>query len=59
MRPAAPTTALGRRNPFDPMFDAFWSLANDAGITVLGTTGTYNTTNPAGHAGIDGFTISG
>ena len=35
MRAAAPTTALGRRSPFDPMFDGFWSLANDAGITVV------------------------
>lgn len=35
MRPAAPTTALGRRSPFDTMFDGFWQLANDAGITVV------------------------
>ena len=35
MRPAAPVTASGRRNPFDPTFDAFWSLANDAGICVV------------------------
>jgi predicted TIM-barrel fold metal-dependent hydrolase len=35
MRPAAAVTAMGRRNPFDPMFDAFWSLANDAGICVV------------------------
>jgi hypothetical protein len=35
MRPAAPTTLLGRRNPFDPMFDGFWGLANEAGITVV------------------------
>ncbi len=35
MRPAAPTTAEGRRNPFDPVFDRFWSLANDAGIAVV------------------------
>ena len=35
MRPAAPTTALGRRNPFDPMFDGFWGLADEAGITVV------------------------
>ncbi len=35
MRPAAPTTALGRRSPFDPMFDGFWRLADDAGITVV------------------------
>ena len=35
MRPAAPMTALGRRSPFDPMFDGFWQLANDSGITVV------------------------
>ncbi len=35
MRPAAPVTTSGRRNPFDPMFDPFWSLANDAGICVV------------------------
>ena len=28
------TTALGLRSPADPMFDPFWRLANDAGITV-------------------------
>ncbi len=35
MRPAAPTTAIGQRSPFDSMFDGFWSLANEAGITVV------------------------
>ncbi len=35
MRPAAPTTVEGRRNPFDPVFDGFWSTANDAGVTVV------------------------
>ncbi|HET6729792.1 MAG TPA: hypothetical protein VFG96_10255, partial [Jiangellaceae bacterium] len=25
MRPAAPTTALGRRSPFDAIFDPFWA----------------------------------
>jgi predicted TIM-barrel fold metal-dependent hydrolase len=35
MRPAAPTTALGRRSPFDTIFDGFWQLASDAGITVV------------------------
>jgi predicted TIM-barrel fold metal-dependent hydrolase len=35
MRPAAPTTALGPRNPFDPMFDGFWSLLNDSGVTLV------------------------
>ena len=28
-------TAEGRQSPFDPVFDGFWSLANDAGITVV------------------------
>ena len=35
MRPAAPVTASGRRSPFDAVFDGFWQLANDAGITVV------------------------
>ncbi len=35
MRPAAPTTAFGRRSPFDGLFDGFWRVANDAGITVV------------------------
>ena len=35
MRTAAPTTALGRQNPFDPMFDPFWARVNEAGITVV------------------------
>lgn len=35
MRPAAPNTVEGRKNPFDPMFDAFWGLADEAGITVV------------------------
>ena len=35
MRPAAPVTATGRRSPFDPVFDGFWHLANDSGITVV------------------------
>ena len=33
--PAAPTTATGQRSPFDASFEGFWSLANDAGITVV------------------------
>ena len=35
MRTAAPTTAVGRRSPFDPMFDPFWARVNEAGITVV------------------------
>jgi predicted TIM-barrel fold metal-dependent hydrolase len=29
------TTAVGPRAPADPMFDEFWRLADDSGITVL------------------------
>lgn len=35
MRPAAPTTVVGRRSPFDVMFDPFWARVNEAGITVV------------------------
>jgi predicted TIM-barrel fold metal-dependent hydrolase len=35
MRPAAPTTALGRRPPADPTFDPFWARVNEAGVTVV------------------------
>jgi predicted TIM-barrel fold metal-dependent hydrolase len=35
MRPAAPTTVLGPRSPSDPVFDPFWRLVDDAGITVV------------------------
>jgi predicted TIM-barrel fold metal-dependent hydrolase len=35
MRPAAPVTSTGRRNPFDSSFDGFWGLADEAGITVV------------------------
>ncbi len=35
MRPAAPTTATGRRSPFDESFDPFWARVNEAGITVV------------------------
>jgi predicted TIM-barrel fold metal-dependent hydrolase len=34
MRPAAPTTKLGRRSPGDPCFDPFWARVNESGITV-------------------------
>jgi len=52
MRTGAPTTAVGRRSPFDPMFDGFWSTANDAGITVV---------LHAGDAGLssNGFAVDG
>jgi predicted TIM-barrel fold metal-dependent hydrolase len=35
MRPAAPTTATGRLSPFDPEFDPFWALVNEAGVTLV------------------------
>jgi predicted TIM-barrel fold metal-dependent hydrolase len=35
MRPAAPTTATGRRSPFDPVFSRFWGLLDEAGITLV------------------------
>ncbi|MDT5276573.1 MAG: hypothetical protein QOG95_3505, partial [Mycobacterium sp.] len=34
MVPGPVTTDVGMRAPGDPMFDAFWQLANDSGITV-------------------------
>lgn len=47
MRPAAPTTASGRRPPTDPTFDPFWARVNEAGITVVV------------HAGDSGYTSHG
>ena len=47
MRPAAPTTAHGPVPPGDERFDAFWALANEAGITVVV------------HAGDSGYTSNG
>ena len=47
MRPAAPTTVLGPVPPGDERFDAFWGLANEAGITVVV------------HAGDSGYTSNG
>ncbi len=35
MRPAPVFTASGFKSPGDPMFDPFWSLANEAGVTVV------------------------
>ncbi len=34
MIPGPITTEVGMRPPGDPMFDEFWQLANDSGITV-------------------------
>ncbi|MBS1847815.1 MAG: amidohydrolase family protein [Actinobacteria bacterium] len=47
MRPAAPTTAAGRRPPTAPEFDRFWSLIEEAGITVVV------------HAGDSGYSANG
>lgn len=48
MRPAAVWTAKdGVRAPTDPLFDAFWARANEAGITVVV------------HAGDSGYTTHG
>jgi predicted TIM-barrel fold metal-dependent hydrolase len=35
LRPGAPTTATGQRNPFEPDFDPFWARLNEAGITAV------------------------
>ena len=35
LRPAAAHTASGPVSPADPLFDSFWGLANEAGITVV------------------------
>lgn len=53
MRPAAPTTAAGRRPPGDPMFDPFWARVNEAGITVVAHAGDSGVSSN-GYA-VDGF----
>ena len=35
MRPAAPTTARGRRNPFEADFDPFWARLNESDLTLV------------------------
>ncbi|MBL7496466.1 amidohydrolase family protein [Frankia nepalensis] len=35
MRAGAPTTVLGRRNPFDPMFAPFWARLNESGLALV------------------------
>ena len=57
--PAAPTTAVGRRSPFDPMFDPFWARVNEAGVTVVVHAGDSGVSSN-GYA-VDGFaaTFSG
>jgi predicted TIM-barrel fold metal-dependent hydrolase len=47
LRPAAPTTIHGQVRPTHPIFDPFWSLANEAGITVVV------------HAGDSGYSSNG
>jgi len=39
MRPAATRTAGGDRGPADPIFDSFWSVVNESGITGVIHTG--------------------
>lgn len=56
MRTAAPTTALGRRSPFDPMFDAFWARLDEAGITLVVHAGDSGPSSD-GYA-VDGFAAS-
>jgi predicted TIM-barrel fold metal-dependent hydrolase len=52
MRTAAPTTTVGRRSPFDPMFDPFWARVDEAGVTVV---------VHAGDSGVssDGYAVDG
>jgi predicted TIM-barrel fold metal-dependent hydrolase len=52
MRTAAPTTLMGRKSPFDPMFDGFWSRLNESGITLV---------VHAGDSGVssDGYAVDG
>jgi predicted TIM-barrel fold metal-dependent hydrolase len=59
MRPAAPTTAIGRRSPFDAMFDPFWARVDEAGVTVVVHAGDSGVSSQ-GYA-VDGFaaTFSG
>lgn len=59
MRAAAPTTAVGRRSPFDPMFDPFWARVDEAGVTVVVHAGDAGVSSQ-GYA-VDGFaaTFSG
>jgi len=47
MRPAAPTTATGRKPPTDPSFDPFWARVNESGVTVVV------------HAGDSGYSSNG
>jgi predicted TIM-barrel fold metal-dependent hydrolase len=53
MRAAAPTTVLGRRSPFDEMFDPVWARLDEAGITVVVHAGDAGVSSQ-GYA-VDGF----
>jgi predicted TIM-barrel fold metal-dependent hydrolase len=53
MRPAAPTTATGRRSPFDESFDPFWARVDEAGVTVVVHAGDSGVSSQ-GYA-VDGF----
>jgi predicted TIM-barrel fold metal-dependent hydrolase len=59
MRTAAPTTVVGQKSPFDPMFDPFWARVNEAGTTVVVHAGDSGVSSQ-GYA-VDGFaaTFSG
>jgi predicted TIM-barrel fold metal-dependent hydrolase len=59
VRAAAPTTAVGRRSPFDPVFDPFWARVDEAGVTVVVHAGDSGVSSE-GYA-VDGFaaTFSG
>ena len=52
MRTAAPTTLMGRKSPFDPMFEGFWSRLNESRITLV---------VHAGDSGVssDGYAVDG
>jgi predicted TIM-barrel fold metal-dependent hydrolase len=52
MRAGAPRTAIGQRSPFDPMFDGFWGLLNEAGIPLVVHAGDSGTSS-------NGFAVDG
>lgn len=56
MRAAAPTTAVGRRSPFDAMFDPFWARVDEAGVAVVVHAGDSGISSN-GYA-LDGFSAS-
>jgi predicted TIM-barrel fold metal-dependent hydrolase len=56
MRAAAPTTLLGRRSPFDSVYDPVWSRLDEAGVTVVVHAGDGGVSSQ-GYA-VDGFSAS-